>query len=107
MRNDRRKDAVRVEFEPALKVRIMAIDGTWARECLLIDASDTGAQIALVGPATSTQEFFLVLSSIGIPVFRRCKRAWTEGDRIGVSFDKKGPQAKPKPLSRDLEITQV
>ena len=88
MRNDRRKDT-RVEFEPALKVKMMAIDGTWTRTCLLIDVSDSGAQIVMAGPAALTEEFFLVLSSGDHPAFRRCKRAWIEGERIGVLFNKR------------------
>jgi hypothetical protein len=74
MRNERRKGA-RVQFEPPLKVTMMAIDGTWARECLLIDVSDSGAQIGMKDTGVSTEEFFLLLSSIGTPAFRRCKRA--------------------------------
>lgn len=108
MRNDRRKDATRVEFEPALKVRIMAIDGTWARACHLIVASDTGAQIVMEGPAASTEEFFLVLSSGEHPAFRRCKRAWIEGPRIGVLFNK--TRRKPKDCTNtthNLDSTQT
>jgi hypothetical protein len=84
MRVDRR-NGVRVQFERAINVMMMAIDGTWARECLLIDVSDSGAQLAIESPCPSTEEFFLLLSSVGVPAFRRCKRAY----RIGVWFDKK------------------
>jgi hypothetical protein len=84
-----RRNSKRVQFEEAINVTMMAIDGTWARECLLIDASDSGAQLSVKSSLPSTDEFFLLLSSVGVPVFRRCKRAWVEGDRIGVWFDKK------------------
>jgi hypothetical protein len=88
MRVDRRNSAKRVRFDPAIKVTMVAIDGTWCREGLLMDASDSGAQIAVEGSGISTEEFFLLLSSIGAPAFRRCKRAWVEGKHIGVCFDK-------------------
>jgi hypothetical protein len=87
MRVDRRNGG-RVQFERAINVTMMAIDGTWARECLLIDVSDSGAQLAIESPCPSTEEFFLLLSSVGVPAFRRCKRAWVEGDRIGFGSTK-------------------
>jgi hypothetical protein len=106
VRFDRRNSAKRVHFDPALKVTIMAIDGTWCRECLLTDASDSGAQIAVEGSEVSTQEFFLLLSSIGAPAFRRCKRSWIEGKRIGVWFDKNRlPGQLLKRSSRNWEST--
>jgi hypothetical protein len=106
MRVERRNAASRVQFDPALNVTMMAIDGTWARKCLLIDASDSGAQISVDGAGVSTEEFFLLLSSIGTPVFRRCRRAWVEGERIGVFFDKKGLSEKLlKRSSRNWEST--
>jgi hypothetical protein len=84
----------------------MAIDGTWARSCLLIDASDSGAQLAIESPCPSTEEFFLLLTSVGVPVFRRCRRAWVEGDRIGVWFDKNRlPGKLLKRSSRNSEST--
>ena len=72
MRSDRRKGATRVDFEPALKVRMMAIDGTWERACLLVNASDIGAQIILEGPAALAEEFFLVLSTGDHPATYYC-----------------------------------
>jgi hypothetical protein len=86
---------------------MMTIDGTWARECLLMDASDSGAQIAVKDSGVLTEEFFLLLSTIGIPAFRRCKRAWVEGNLIGVSFDKTRPPKPTKRLTCDLENTSV
>src|ERR1700730_3940834 len=65
-----RKGAARVKFENPLDVRVMAIDGTWCRDCQLIDVSETGAQIRLTGPAVNDTEFFLLLTKFGDPVFR-------------------------------------
>jgi hypothetical protein len=88
--NKLREEETRVQFERPLDARIMAIDGTWCGECLLIDLSETGAQIKLTGPAADLAEFFLVLSFFGNPVYRRCKRASVRGPLIGVFFQK-GP----------------
>ena len=85
---------------------MMAIDGTWHRDCLLIDVSDSGAQLAAEVSGLSTEEFFLLLSSVGVPAFRRCRRAWVEGDRIGVWFDKKRLSGKlPERSPRNWEST--
>jgi PilZ domain-containing protein len=84
--SDRRKGAPRVVFEKP--IGMMAIDGTWCRICTVIDVSDTGAQLCIEASASATDEFFLMLSAYGQPVFRRCKRVWTKGDRMGVNFDK-------------------
>jgi hypothetical protein len=106
MRIDRRNAARRVQFDPALDATMMAIDGTWALKCHLIDVSNSGAQISVDGTDISTEEFFLVLSSIGTPAFRRCKRAWVEGRRIGVLFDKQPlPSRLLKRSSRNWEST--
>jgi hypothetical protein len=103
---DNRRGAARVQFGEALSVTMMAIDGTWTRACLLVDASDTGAQLSIESPCPSAEEFFLLLSSVGVPAFRRCKRAWIEGDRIGVWFDKKRlPGKLLKRSSRNWEST--
>jgi PilZ domain len=106
VRIDKRNGTTRVQFDPALKVTMMAIDGTWHHEGLLIDVSDSGAQIAVQGSGALTEEFFLLLSSIGAPVFRRCRRAWVEGKRIGVCFDKtRLSERLPKRSSRNWEST--
>jgi hypothetical protein len=106
MQVDRRDQRSRVQFDPALKVMMMAIDGTWACECQLVDASESGAQLVVKNLNPSTEEFFLLLSSVGVPAYRRCKRAWVEGDKMGVWFDKKGLSAKLlKRSSRNWEST--
>lgn len=88
MRTNHQNEAPRVKFERPLEVRVMAIDGTWYREGLLIDVSDTGAEIEVTGHATELTEFFLLLTSFGSPVFRRGKREWVHGARVGISFNK-------------------
>lgn len=80
----------RVQFSRGVAVRIVAIDGTWARECTMLDVSERGAKLAIkdsIGKL-SLREFFLVLSTTG-NAFRRCELAWINGDQIGVRFKPK------------------
>lgn len=68
---------------------MVAADRTWRRDCRLIDASDIGAQLEMEKPDDVITEFFLLLSAVGKPAFRRCKVVWTKGARVGVTFDRK------------------
>ena len=102
---ERRKGAARVKFENPLDVRVMAIDGTWCRDCQLIDVSETGAQIGLTGPAVNDTEFFLLLTNFGDPVFRMCIRRWVDGMLMGVSFHRDFIGAKPlAQVRREAEL---
>jgi hypothetical protein len=77
----------RVRFESSVPARMMGIDGTWQRECMVDDISDGGAKLTVSGSIGNLplQEFFLVLSSTGL-AYRHCKLAWVNGEQIGVSF---------------------
>src|ERR1700736_2722559 len=82
-----RKGAARVKFENPLDVRVMAIDGTWCRDCQLIDVSETGAQIRLIGPAVNDTEFFLLLTNFCIPdVYKKMGRRHADGSFIPQRF---------------------
>ena len=39
----------RVNFENGVAVQMMAIDGTWRRDCTMRDASDGGAKLIVNG----------------------------------------------------------
>jgi len=39
----------RVDFERGIPVYMMGIDGTWRRDCLMIDVSQTGARLLIEG----------------------------------------------------------
>jgi len=39
----------RVDFERGIPVYMMGIDGTWRRECMMIDVSQTGARLLVEG----------------------------------------------------------
>ena len=78
----------RVDFERGVHVFIMGIDGTWRRECMMIDVSQTGARLRIESGSfegLDLKEFFLLLSSTGL-AFRRCQLVRLTGDQIGVRF---------------------
>lgn len=77
----------RVNFEQGVAVQMMAIDGTWRRDCLMRDASDGGARLKVSGSLEGLElkEFFLLLSSTGL-VYRRCHLIRLQGDEIGIEF---------------------
>jgi hypothetical protein len=77
----------RVNFERGIHAYIMGIDGTWRRDCIMIDISQTGARLCVEGSfeGLDLKEFFLLLSSTGL-AFRRCQLVRVDGDQIGVRF---------------------
>ena len=77
----------RVDFERGISVQIMVIDGTWRRDCMMIDVSQTGARLCIEGSfeGLDLKEFFLLLSSTGL-AYRRCKLVRVAGDQIGIEF---------------------
>ena len=77
----------RVDFERGIRVYIMGLDGTWRRECIMIDVSQTGARLCVEGSfeGLDLKEFFLLLSSTGL-AFRRCRMVRVDGDQIGIQF---------------------
>ena len=96
-----KRAAPRVNFERGVTVRILAIDGTWQRECEMLDVSETGALLRVLGSLAGLdlKEFFLVLSSRGT-AHRRCTLAWVEGDRIGAGCVKDKPAKRRGVLGR-------
>src|SRR5277367_254764 len=89
----------RVEFEHGVHVFMMGIDGTWRRNCLMIDVSRTGARLCVEGSleGLDLKEFFLLLSSTGL-AYRRCRLVRIAGDQIGVEFVT--ATTKPKKATR-------
>ena len=79
----------RVEFGRGIDVRMMGIDGTWRRDCVMNDVSETGSRLTVNGSiqGLDLKEFFLLLSSTGL-AFRRCRMIRLAGDQIGVEFRK-------------------
>ena len=91
------KGAERVTFSRGYVVCLMAIDGTWRRDCQLNAISDTDATLTVEGSiqGLNLKEFFLLLSSTGL-AYRRCELVRVNGTEIDVQF-LKGKNKKKKP----------
>src|SRR5262245_62173892 len=60
-----RRRGDRVVFERGFAAHMMGIDGTWRRDCVMEDVSETGAKLTVEGSVEGLhlKEFFLLLSS--------------------------------------------
>ena len=96
-----RRKGDRVTFERGFAAHMMGIDGTWRRDCVMEDVSETGAKLTVEGSVEGLhlKEFFLLLSSTGL-AYRRY------GDQIGVNFLKQGDKKK-KAAKRGAEEAQA
>ena len=94
--SEENRGAERVNFSRGYDVCIMAIDGTWRRDCILNAISDTDAELAVEGSiqGLNLKEFFLLLSSTGL-AYRRCELVRVNGTEMDVSF-LKGKNAKKR-----------
>jgi hypothetical protein len=92
-----KRGSERIDFERGIPVQIMGIDGTWRRDCLMVDVSQTGARLLVEGAidGLDLKEFFLLLSSTGL-AYRRCRMVRLAGDQIGVEFLKPNKAAGKK-----------
>ena len=81
------KGAERVTFSRGYDVCIMAIDGTWRRDCVLNAISDTDAILTVEGSiqGLNLKEFFLLLSSTGL-AYRRCELVRVNGAEMDIQF---------------------
>jgi hypothetical protein len=77
----------RVDFDRGIPVHMMGIDGTWRRDCMMMDVSQSGARLLVEGSlkGLDLKEFFLLLSSTGL-AYRRCQMVRVDGDQIGIEF---------------------
>lgn len=77
----------RVEFSAGIPVQIVGLDGTWRRDCLMMDAALGGAKLIVEQSidGLDLKEFFLILSRTG-GAYRRCELVWLNGDQFGVRF---------------------
>ena len=66
---------------------MMAIDGTWRRECTMEDVSEGGARLTVEGSIEGLllREFFLLLSSTGL-AYRRCELVRVNGTEMDIHF---------------------
>jgi hypothetical protein len=94
----------RVQFGTGHSMKIIAIDGSWYRGCIMLDVSDTGAMLEFKEPLSGLKldEFFLSLSSTGV-AFRRCRLAWVNGNQMGVNFIKATERVPSAKNARSLD----
>lgn len=94
------KGTERVTFSRGYDVCIMAIDGTWRRDCQLNAISDTDALLTLEGSiqGLNLKEFFLLLSSTGL-AYRRCELVRVNGSEMDIQFIK-GKSKKKKSVQQ-------
>jgi hypothetical protein len=81
------KGTERVTFSRGYDVCIMAIDGTWRRDCQLNAISDNDAALTVEGSiqGLNLKEFFLLLSSTGL-AYRRCELVRVNGTEMDIHF---------------------
>jgi hypothetical protein len=98
------KSGERVTFSRGYGVRIMGIDGTWRRDCMLNAISDTDAMLTVDGSiqGLNLKEFFLLLSSTGL-AYRRCELVRVNGAEIDIQFLQGKNKKKPPEVSSDQE----
>jgi hypothetical protein len=96
----------RVDFQRGVDVFMMGIDGTWRRNCLMFDVSQTGARLCVENSIEGLElkEFFLLLSSTGL-AYRRCRLIRVMGDQIGVEFLARENTKKKRVLGRSKDET--
>ena len=92
-----RRKGERVTFERGIPAQMMGIDGTWRRDCMMEDVSETGAKLTVEGSVEGLhlKEFFLLLSSTGL-AYRRCELVRVNGSEMDVQF-LKGKNNKRRP----------
>jgi hypothetical protein len=91
------EESISVSFETPRHGKLVAIDGTSCRECDVLELSQTGAQLRIDDSLGSTQEFFLLLTNFGAPVFRHCKVLRVQGERLDVEFPSRNGRPKHQP----------
>lgn len=92
-----RRSGERVVFERGFAAIMMGIDGTWRRNCVMEDVSETGAKLTVEGSVEglNLKEFFLLLSSTGL-AYRRCELVRVNGTEMDIRF-LRGKPAKKRP----------
>ena len=62
---NKRKNS-RVTFSRGVRVEIVAIDGTWATSCTMLDVAQSGAKLSVDGPIEKLKsKVFFLLSTTG------------------------------------------
>ncbi|WP_024511775.1 hypothetical protein [Bradyrhizobium sp. ARR65] len=100
--SEENKGSERVTFSRGYDVCIMAIDGTWRRNCQLNAISDNDAILTVEGSiqGLNLKEFFLLLSSTGL-AYRRCELVRVNGAEMDIQFIKGKHKKKRSGSSSD------
>jgi hypothetical protein len=85
MEANRRKGARRAI---GYNAKIVANDGSWDRDCRVLDVSQTGAKLAVAQASDIPQDFILALSMDG-KATRQCHVMWVKDGEIGVVFERR------------------
>jgi hypothetical protein len=103
--SDENKVTERVTFSRGYDVCIMAIDGTWRRDCQLNAISDNDAMLTVEGSiqGLNLKEFFLLLSSTGL-AYRRCELVRVNGAEMDIQFIKGKNKKKRGSASSNQEV---
>ena len=101
------KSVERVTFSRGYDVCIMAIDGTWRRDCQLNAISEDDAVLTVEGSiqGLNLKEFFLLLSSTGL-AYRRCELVRVNGTEMDIQF-LKGRQGKKRSRVVAMKLISV
>lgn len=68
------------------RAKIVGPDGSWGRNCRVIDVSEGGARLITETPLELPDDFILALSMRGAAAKRRCHVVWKQDCEIGVEF---------------------
>ncbi|WP_454621840.1 PilZ domain-containing protein [Bradyrhizobium cenepequi] len=100
--------AERVTFSRGYEVCIMAIDGTWRRNCVLNAISENDAALNVEGSiqGLNLKEFFLLLSSTGL-AYRRCELVRVNGTEMDIQFIRGKPVKKRVTAADGTESRKV
>lgn len=93
----------RITFSRGYHVFIMGIDGTWKRDCLLMEISESRACLTVEGSiqGLNLKEFFLLLSATGL-AYRRCELVSINGETIEIAFLRGG-----KPEMKEMDRAAI
>ncbi len=67
------------------RAKIVAPDGSWGRNCRVLDVSDGGARLVTEQPVELPENFILALAMRGVAK-RHCHVIWKQDCEIGVEF---------------------
>ena len=103
--NRRTATGHRVQFGRPKTATITAIDGTWKRDCVIVDVSNDGAKLQVDGGLNGLDvgEFLLASSGSG-QTQRRCEMRWCKGTEIGVKFIKASAKKKAPAAAGSLMV---